>query len=290
VIIIKTNLLEEVFLMSDYKISVLLCVHNGEDLLYFNLAMTSIINQTRRADQIVLVVDGQVRDELDYVISNYEGRLDELKIVRLPFNIGLAKALNKGLAFCAGDLIARMDSDDICMSNRFEIQEKEFLINSQLDIAGSNAKLIDKDGEVYGSKCAPTLHSDIYANMFACPFIHPSVMYKRKSITDIGGYSEKLTRRQDYELWFRCARAGYQFMNVNSFLIQYRLTKNTHKKQTKSMLLLQGRIGFGGVCLLNQEHWKKVAVFYPFLRSFLPTSVIHVIYKYSKFIDPRFNK
>jgi glycosyltransferase involved in cell wall biosynthesis len=276
--------------VSNYKITVLMCVYDGEDAAYFKLAICSVILQARKADQIVLVVDGQVREELNELISEYEKKSVEIKVVRLAKSVGLAKALNVGLESCEGDLIARMDSDDICTPERLELQEMAFIKNSQLDVCGGYAELIDGNGKVYSYKYVPQTHDDIFNAMYSCPFIHPSVMYKKKSITELGGYNEELARRQDYELWFRCAEAGFEFLNINHVIIQYRLTELTHKKQTKSILLQQARIGLNGVRSLNQENWKKIAVFYPFFRSFLPSVIVHALYKYSKFIDPRFNK
>lgn len=106
------------------KFSVLISVYKSDNPEHLETALKSIWdNQILKPDQIVLVQDGPVGDEIVNIINNFKAILDDkLSFLELSVNLGLARALNEGLRLCKYDLIARMDSDDICFPNRFEKQ------------------------------------------------------------------------------------------------------------------------------------------------------------------------
>ena len=133
----------------------------------------------------------------------------------------------------------------------------------------------------------PLIHQDIYDNLYTCPIIHPTVMFKKTIVEQVGGYDKTLTRRQDYDLWFRCAKIGAKFANVNNPLLLYRFTINTHKKQNLNLMLSQANVGYKGVRLLKQSYWKALACYIPVFRSLLPNKLQHIVYKVLKKFDPR---
>jgi glycosyltransferase involved in cell wall biosynthesis len=114
------------------KFSVLVSVYHRESPLYLELALNSIWEvQTLKPNEIVLVKDGPLTDSLEAVIDRFFNTCgDVLKIVPLSRNVGLSTALNIGLSHCSFDYVARMDTDDICMYNRFEKQINFFKIHS----------------------------------------------------------------------------------------------------------------------------------------------------------------
>ena len=100
--------------------------------------MLSILNQKLLPTEIVLVKDGKLSDELDLLIYNFKLKFpNNFKIIQLDFNCGLGIALHEGIKQCSYDLIARMDSDDICFPDRFFEQIKCFKKNPNLDVLGS---------------------------------------------------------------------------------------------------------------------------------------------------------
>ena len=140
--------------------------------------------------------------DLEKTLSSYSGKLNIIQIP-LKMNMGLGFALNTGLLNCKNNLVARIDSDDICYATRFERQINIFNANPKLDILGSFAKEIDNFGKTLKVRKVPILHKDIKRLVWTCPFIHPSVMFKRDSILKIGSYNKTYRHRQDYDLWFR---------------------------------------------------------------------------------------
>lgn len=270
------------------KFSVLMSIYKNERPIYFDKAMQSIWDkQVLKPDEIILVIDGSLTDELELVLSSWINKLDNvLVIVPLKKNLGLGKALNFGLRECSYDFIARMDTDDIALSNRFEKQLK-FFENNDVDIIGSYCIEIDELENKRRIRKMPLSHQDIYDNLFANPFIHPSMMFKKSIIEKVGGYDSNLKRRQDYDLWFRCAKENAKFANIGEPLLLYRFTDTTHNKQTFKLMLSQAKIGYIGVKLLNQPYWKALACYIPVFRSLLPNKVQHLIYMILKNFDPR---
>jgi len=263
-------------------------IYHKEQKDFFNSSMQSIWNeQTIKPYEIILVLDGPLTDELYIIIENWKNILgDILKIIPLLNNVGLGNALNIGLKECSCELIARMDSDDICMPDRFDKQIKYF-DNYDVDIVGSYCVEINENGNKGNLRKMPLNHQSIYDNLFTCPFIHPTVMFKKSLIKSVGGYNKSLLRRQDYDLWFRCAKVGAKFSNIDESLLLYRFTDDTHKKQNFNLMLSQAKIGYNGVRLLNQPYWKAVACFVPLVRSLLPNKIQHLVYKVLKKFDPR---
>lgn len=100
--------------------SVILSIYYKESPLFLRESLDSLFSQTICPDEVILVKDGPIGDELDNVIDSYVTRYPYLKVLSLVTNRGLGKALNEGLKYCSHELVARMDTDDIAMPERFE--------------------------------------------------------------------------------------------------------------------------------------------------------------------------
>ena len=122
------------------QFSVLMSVYYKDNPVWLKQAVDSVLNNTKKPNQIVVVIDGQIPNELEQVITEYKESLD---ILRLEKNSGLGVALQQGLLKCKYPLVARMDSDDISLPNRFELQLKEFERNSNLTIVGGYIQEFD---------------------------------------------------------------------------------------------------------------------------------------------------
>lgn len=270
------------------KFSVLMSIYHKENPKYFDRTMQSIWDeQSLKPDEILLVEDGPLTDDLYKIIENWKNILgDVLKIISLKENVGLGNALNIGLKECSYELVARMDTDDICIANRFEKQIKYFE-NNDVDIIGSYCIEIDENENRGNLRKMPLTHQNIYDNLFTNPFVHPSMMFKKTILKKVDGYDKKLTRRQDYDLWFRCAKADAKFANIDESLLLYRFTNDTHKKQNLNLMLSQAKIGYRGVRLLKQPYWKALACYVPVFRSLLPNKIQHIVYKLLQKFDPR---
>lgn len=200
--------------------SVLMSLYKKEHPEYLRLALDSMINQTVKPDEIVLVEDGPLTDELYKVVEEYK---DHLTIVINEKNLGLGLALNEGLKVCRNELVARMDTDDISKSDRFEKQLRRFEEKPELVIVGSYIdEFVDTPDNIISQRRVPTDSQSIYQYAKKrSAFNHPTVMYRRSAVLAEGGYND-LKRNQDVDLFGRMLFKGYKAENINEALLWFR--------------------------------------------------------------------
>ena len=202
----------------------LMSLYIKEQPEYLKKAVESILNQTVKADEIVIVKDGPLTEELESVLAEFEAAYPGLfNIVPSETNIGLGMALNLGLENCKNELVARMDTDDIARPERCEKQLKAFEDNPELDLLGSSVdEFYSTPDEVVSRRVVPTCHKDIYE--FAkrrSAFNHPTVMYRKSKVLGVGGYSN-LRRNQDVDLFGRMLFSGCIAGNIEESLLFFR--------------------------------------------------------------------
>lgn len=206
------------------KFSVLMSIYHKENPIWFDRAMQSIWDeQTIKPNEIVLVQDGPLNDDLYKSIDAWKIKLsDVFKTIALDENVGLGDALNIGIKECSHELIARMDTDDISLPNRFEKQLKVFE-NSDIDICSSWVSEFDKDKkQILSYRKLPKKHDEIVS--FAkkrCPINHPAVMYKKFVVQNAGGY-KRMMFFEDYFLWARMIVNAAKFHNIQEPLVHMR--------------------------------------------------------------------
>jgi glycosyltransferase involved in cell wall biosynthesis len=209
------------------KFSVLMSVYYKENPKFLKRSLESLLNQTVLPDEIVLVKDGPLTRELDEVIVEFSDKhLDLLTIVPLLKNEGLANALNVGANVAKNSIIARMDSDDICIKNRFELQ-LDYLLRNNLDIVGGQIIEFSKEIEdVISVRKVPCLHSEIVKFLkFRSPFSHPTVIFKKEVFEKLGGYDTNIFP-EDYDFFVRAYLEGFKFGNVVDNVLYFRLGEN----------------------------------------------------------------
>ena len=219
------------------KISVLLSLYAKENPQYFDIAMKSIWDdQTRKPDEIVLVEDGPQTEELYSIVEKWKAKLgDVLKVVVLEENQGLAVALNEGAKNCTGDYIARMDTDDISLPRRFEIQEKYLKVHGDIVVLGGGMiEFNDEEGDM-PARLMPESHEAIKATICkTSPFVHPSVMMSKELFDKGFTYNPDCRRCQDIELWYRIISAGYKVGNIPEVIVKFRKDPFLYSKRKKS--------------------------------------------------------
>lgn len=261
--------------------SVLLSVYSGEHSTYLDQALSSILSQTLRPDEIVLVKDGPLTEPLEQVIATYlRTYADLFKIVELPQNQGLGHALNEGLKACSHDLVARMDTDDIAKPDRFAKQMEVFSKDPDLDICSSWIEEFEGDPQcILAVKKVPEKHEEIihYAR-HRCPVNHPAVMYRKHVVQEVGGYEGF---PEDYRLWIKMILHGSKFYNIQESLLYFRFSRATIKRR--------GGMKYAVSDVLSQWGFYKLGFLNLFdliynisVRSFVrlvPTNVRFLIYK-----------
>jgi len=270
------------------KFSVLMSLYIKENPQYLKATFDSLLVQTRKPDEIVLVKDGLLTDELNSVVTAFSNQYESLVIIENQANLGLSESLNKGLKACRYELVARMDTDDICKEERFEKQIDFMLKHEDVDVLGTWAKKIDNSGNVFGNLTVPTTHSEIHKLIWTCPFIHPTVMFKKTSILKVGSYNADAGPRQDdYDLWFRCAFDGLKFANIPEYLLFYRFNDDTVLKNNYKVGLARAKVGYKGLRRLKKGPLAYLGVTVPLIRSLLPYPLNVWFYKAMNKINPR---
>lgn len=217
--------------MQEKKYSVLMSIYYKEDPNYFRESVISMLEQTVKPDEIIIVKDGPLTPELDSVIKEFN---DEsiIKIISLPQNKGLGEALNIGMKHCNNDIIARMDTDDISRKDRCEKQLAMFLKNKSLSIVSSSVAEFDETPDkINAVKRLPVCHQAIvkYAKV-RNPFNHPAVMYKKSEVEKAGGYKH-FNLFEDYYLWARMIQNGAICANIEEPLLFMRANANMFKRR-----------------------------------------------------------
>lgn len=267
-------------------LSVLMSVYYKEKPEYLQQALKSIWDdQTVKPDEIILVEDGKLTVELYEIIEQWGEKLNgRLKRIPLPENQGLAKALNTGIKYCSGEYIARMDSDDISASERFEKQTRFLKNNPDIDILGSFSYDIDNNNKIIKERKVPQEHNQIEKLLPKLnPMTHPSVMFKKNSIIKIGCYDEKYKTSQDYHLWFKAIANGLKLKNLSDFLLYYRMDSEYPKKKSFIYRFNEFKIKVNGYRLINYPWFRYYNALISLFLAFAPS----FLFKYLKKLDPR---
>ena len=214
------------------RFSVLLSVYYKESYSAFCKSLDSIFTQTTCPDEVILVEDGPLSSELNDIISEYSAKYPTLKIIPLPTNQGLGKALNEGLKHCSYDIVARMDTDDIAKPDRFEKQLAVFEKYLDIDVVGAWIDEFEDDiSEVKSVRKLPELPDDI--RQFAKrrnPINHPVVMFRKSAVLAAGGY-QHFPLFEDYYLWIRMLMNGAKFYNIQESLLYFRFSPEMFKRR-----------------------------------------------------------
>ena len=245
--------------MENLKFSVSMSVYKNDNPEHFKIAVESILNQTVKPSEVVLVVDGPVGKELDEVIKSFEVN-DIFKVIRLPENKGHGEARRIGLEKCSNEYVALMDADDISNNERFEKQIYMFENNPKLSIVGGNiTEFLDKADNIVGKRIVPTEDREIKEYIkYRCPMNQVTVMFKKADVDKVGGYIDWFCE-EDYYLWLRMYQSDMKFANLPDILVNVRVGEEMYSrrgglKYFKSEAKLQKYmlhnkiIGFGTYC------------------------------------------
>jgi len=219
--------------MHESNFSVLMSVYEGDTPEHFRSALESVFEQTSEPTEVVVVTDGALTTELESVLKSFENKYPkQLTVHSLSDNQGLGVALREGVKACSHDLVARMDADDIAVSDRFETQIAYFQANPEVDVVGGHVgEFITDPNKIEQIREVPTTPEAVRnSSRFRCPINHPTVMFRRKSVLDAGNY-QSYRSMQDYELWMRMLSQGYQITNLDAVLVKFRTEGSLNERR-----------------------------------------------------------
>lgn len=210
--------------------SVLMSVYAKENALSLDKALNSIlINQTIRPTELILVEDGPLTDELYKIIQKYKCIFPKFTSIKLPINQGLGPALNIGLKHCHYEWIARMDSDDISLPQRFEKQLTFLATHPKIDVLGCTLGEFENDENTIVSlkSCPEVINKYI---KLRSPVNHPTVFFRKSSVLKAGGY-QHCYHMEDYHLWIRMYAMGMHITSLPDMLYLFKMDTATQKRR-----------------------------------------------------------
>ena len=207
------------------KFSVCTSVYKNDKPEYVRGALDSmLVNQSVKPSEIVLVQDGPIPEELQTILLEYEESYHGvMSVIRLEKNGGLGNALRIGVDKAKYDIVARMDSDDICLPDRFEKQLAYLESHPECDIVGGQmTEFIDRPDNIIGKREVPLSNEEIYNYMKSrCALNHVTVMFRKKVVLNVGNYEDWFWN-EDYYLWVRMMMAGCKFANIPDVAVNVR--------------------------------------------------------------------
>lgn len=223
------------------RLTVLMSVYN--DSKYLPQAVSSILNQSFKEFEFLIIDDGSEENIRD-VLSGFS---DSRIVYKRIEHKGLAAALNFGLNNSSGDLIARIDADDICTPERLEVQMDFIAKNSGIDVVGGRSVYFKDKMKILFELKPPVDNDSIvrYLNLHN-PINHSAVMFRKEKIMENGGYDESYNCYEDFELWLRL-KSKLKFATIPEVLVFTRLRYD-------SMTAVGSRLKIRNVLYRNAEN------------------------------------
>lgn len=205
--------------------SVITSVYKNDRPEFVRVALDSmLVHQSVKPAEIFLVQDGPVPPELFSLLQEYEERYSNImQVIRLEKNGGLGNALKLGVENAKYDIIARMDSDDICLADRFEKQLAYLKAHPECDIVGGQmTEFIDTPDNIVGRREVPLTNEKIYEYMKSrCALNHVTVMFRKNAVLKAGNYQDWFWN-EDYYLWVRMMKNHCLFANIADVAVNVR--------------------------------------------------------------------
>lgn len=247
------------------KFSVLMSVYAKDRPDWVRQALESVLANTIRPSDVVVVIDGPIPADLRVVLDEFSAKYPQVKLFPLAKNGGLGPALAYGLLQCSNELVARMDADDISLPDRFEKQLTYFSVHSETVVLGGQIQEIDGDSlQPVAVRTVPQTDGEIKRFLKTrSPFNHVTVMFKKSAVLQVGSY-EPFHLLEDYYLWARLAAKGYQMANLLEILVNVRANVKMYGrrggwKYFKSNLAMSRKLRELGL-ISPFTHWFNAAV------------------------------
>jgi len=247
---------------------------NNEEVL--RLSVQSILSQTFSDFEFIICDDGSTDGTYETLrdICKYDSRI---KIIRNDFNMSAAAARNRCISMSQGEYIAIMDADDFSASNRLQVQMDFLESNKEYDFVGSSAGLFDENG-LWGHiryKDFPE-RKDF---LFVLPFVHASVMFRKKSIEKVGGYrvAKETVRTEDYDLFMRMYANGSKGANLKETLYYVREDKAAIRRRKYRYRIHEALVRFKGFKALKLMPVGILFVIKPLLVGIIPSFLLNLL-------------
>ncbi|WP_019429425.1 glycosyltransferase [Limnohabitans sp. Rim47] len=215
-------------------------------------SLTSVMAQTF-TDFECIVVDESTRPEAAQACQRICARDPRFRYIHPTERLGLPGSLNLAISMARAKLLARFDSDDICLPERLDVQVTFMDAHPDIGVVGAGLQLIDETGRPTAERHYPERSDDIARKLhFTSTLAHPTVMYRTDIVKRFGGYDPTFRFAEDLDLWLRWLNRGVKFANVPEVLVKYRQAQ-TCRHPTHWRFNLRARVrNFGSSHLLRR--------------------------------------
>lgn len=254
--------------------SVCMSVYHNDKPDEVRISVSSVLNQTIKPDEVIVVIDGPISQSLSLVLNEFEVK-GLIRTIPLDKNAGLGNALRIGVLAAKNELIARMDSDDIALPDRFEKQLQCFKEDENLSVVGGSiTEFMDRPDNVVGVRICPQSDAEIKLFMKRrCGFNHVAVMFRRSEVLKVGNYQD-WHYNEDYYLWIRMMQYGCKFRNLEDVLVNVRVGRDMYVRRG-------GWKYFKSEALLQIYMWRQRVIGFPlFLYNVTGRFVVEVMMTY----------
>lgn len=262
--------------MTDSKISVLMGIYNCADTL--EQAVASIQGQTYTNWELILCDDGST-DRTYAVAQALAAKESRIVLLHNETNLGLNQTLNNCLAAASGSYIARMDGDDDCLPERFEMQLAFLEKHPEFQIVSTAMVLFDETGE-WGQASCPE-YPQPEDTVSGTAFCHAAVMIKKSCIDEVGGYTvdRRMLRVEDVNLWIKLYAAGYRGYNIQKPLYRMRNDQNALNRRKYIYRVNSVYVRLQGCRMLRLSPKSYLKACRPMLHGLVPAKVRQLIRK-----------
>lgn len=268
------------------KLAVIQSVYKNDNPEYLKLSLESILNQTRKDFTIFLGIDGKISDDLWNVINNIVD--DRLQVIANKENRGLASMLNDLLDRCCREgyeFIARMDSDDISVSDRFEKQLKYLYQHEDIDVVGGAINEIDGDGLDRGKQvyypCSASQCRAFFAKRH--PVAHPAAMFRRRFFEIVGWhYPTDFIRNEDTRLWLEGYKHGCKIANLPDVVLNFRVTDDLFETRRNGKVFAKSQLELRKIIIkqLDYGFMSYVYAYVMYVIMISPSWLLKAAYKF----------
>lgn len=260
--------------------TVVMSVYKNDNPNYLKSALNSIIEQTLPPSELIIISDGPLTIELDEVINSYN-YLRFFRLIRLDKNVGLALSRKEAIKKAKFNIIAVMDSDDICVSDRFEKQIELINPNSEIVVSGWIEEFDKVPCDIGQVRKTPTSYEKIVSyGKWRNPINHVTLMFTKKAYEKVGGYSS-LRHSEDWDLISRMLVHDVKVVGIPKVVVHVRAGNEMIKRRRSiqqfkgeiKLFLKMYKIGYLNIFYLSANILVRVVL------RILPTFITRFTYK-----------
>ena len=266
-------------------------VYIGDKPVWVEQAVNSLLKQTYKNHIVVIVIDGDISDEILTYLVDMSRHLDNVLLVRSYINRGLSACMNYVVDWTLSNVknakyFFRMDSDDISDAHRLEQQIAFLDKHSDISILGSGLYEINEQGKKVGQRKLPQRHAEIIRFLpKRCSINHPTVVVRIDIFKKGFRYREDLLNTQDYFFWADLAAAGFKFANLSDKLIKFRRVNDFYKRRGLSKSVNEFKARFYTMNVLKKYSLGNIVyAFAVLVLRLMPARIVKIAYKMDRYL------